>query len=77
MTAWQVVEIIISIAGLISLAVPLIRVIQKNTDAINSLTKELKDLTINNKTDHDHFFSSINKLNIDVELLKEKHRKDN
>jgi hypothetical protein len=52
------------------------RVIQQNTDAIKELTKEINTLTVSNVRDHEHFHSSINRLNRDVAVLQEKHRND-
>lgn len=51
-------------------------VIQQNTDAINGLTKELRELSVDNKRDHDHFFSDINQLKLDVSSIKLKHEAD-
>lgn len=51
-------------------------VIQQNTDAINGLTKELRELSVDNKRDHDHFFSDINQLKLDVSNIKLKHDAD-
>ena len=51
-------------------------VIQKNTDAINGLTKELRELSVDNKRDHDEFYSDINKIKLDVAKLKVKHEAD-
>lgn len=51
-------------------------VIQQNTDAINGLTKELRELSVDNKRDHDHFFSDINQLKLDVSSIKLKHDAD-
>lgn len=84
MTEWQVVTLIGGIlAFMVGTVFPIVRpliklnsVMQKNTDAIDSLTKEIKELTINNKEDHNHFFKSINHLKSDVELLKQKHDSD-
>lgn len=53
-----------------------VKVIQHNTDAINNLTTKIDALTISNSKDHDHFHSSINRLNQDVAILQEKHRND-
>lgn len=49
-------------------------VIQHNTDAINGLTEKIDELTSKNNKDHDHFFSSINNLNKEIAVLKEKHK---
>lgn len=84
MTEWQVVLLIGSILTfMVGTIFPIVRpliklnsVMQKNTDAIDSLTNEIKELTINNKEDHNHFFKSINRLNSDIEVLKQKHKSD-
>lgn len=76
MTEWSVLEVIITvvafIATVIGLIIPVVKVIQKNTDAINSLTTELRELAVNNKQDHNEFFADINHLKQDVAVLKEK-----
>lgn len=51
-------------------------VIQQNTDAINGLTRELRELSVDNKRDHDKFYSDINQLKIDVSGIKLKHDAD-
>lgn len=88
MTEWGVFLIIICILELIALLTNTfirpfnkkemdnVKVIQQNTDAIIGLTKEINSLTVNNTKDHEHFHSSINKLNKDVAVLQEKHRND-
>lgn len=79
MDNWQVFLVISALLGfIVAIVTPILKitgVIQKNTIAIQTLTNEIKDLTIHNKEDHDHFFNSINKINQEVAVLKEKHRK--
>lgn len=80
MTEWGVLQTIITIVGLLGTVIPCFvkvsNVIQKNTDAINSLTSELRDLTIDNSKDHDEFYSSINNLKNELAVLKTKHDGD-
>ena len=80
MDEWGVFQTIIVIVGFLVTIIPFVvkltTVIQKNTYAINALTTELKELTINNNKDHEHFHRSINHLEQDVAILKEQHRKD-
>ena len=52
------------------------KVIQKNTDAIDNLTKEISSLTTNNEKDHNTFFKEINNLNKEVGILKQQHNSD-
>jgi hypothetical protein len=53
-----------------------IKVIQHNTDAIKELTNEISSLTVSNSKEHEHFHRSINKLEKDVAVMKEKHDAD-
>lgn len=88
MTEWEVLLVIIVILELIVLVlnnfinpsrkkdIDTVKVIQHNTDAINTLTDKIDSLTVSNNRDHEHFYSSINHLNKDVAVLKEKHRND-
>lgn len=88
MNEWSVLLAIIVILELIALVInnfikptnkkdiDTVRVIQQNTDAIQELTKEINSLTVNNLKDHEHFHSSINRLNKDVAILQEKHKND-
>jgi len=80
MDEWGVLQTIITIVGLLGTVIPCFvkvsNVIQKNTDAINSLTNELRDLTIDNSKDHDMFYSSINTLKNEIAVLKTKHEGD-
>lgn len=80
MSEWLIVTVIAALIGLmtpfVTLSVKTTKVIQQNTDAINNLTSEIQTLTISNNKDHDHFHASINKLNVDMAILKEKHRND-
>ena len=80
MDEWGVLQTIITIVGLLGTVIPCFvkvsNVIQKNTDAINSLTTELRDLTVDNSKDHDVFYSSINNLKNEVAVLKTKHDGD-
>ena len=82
MDNWQIFIVIGEIVALMAVIIPFFvknsKVIQKNTDAINHLTEKMNDITVNNTRDHDHFHSSINALERDVAVLKEKHnRKEN
>ena len=76
MDGWGVFEIIITIVGFLGvifgLIIPVVKVIQRNTDAINSLTTELKELATTNKQDHDNFYRDINGLKQDVAVINEK-----
>lgn len=88
MNEWGVFLVIVSILSFITMIINTFvnpsnkkeldtaRVIQQNTDAIKELTKEINTLTVSNVRDHEHFHSSINKLNRDVAVLQEKHRND-
>ena len=80
MSEWLIFTVIVALIGfvtpIITLSVKTTKVIQQNTDAINNLTTEINSLTVNNNKDHDHFHSSINRLDRDVAVLKEKHRND-
>lgn len=88
MTQWEVLLVGIVILELVALIIntfinpskkrdqDIAIIIQQNTDAIKGLTTELKDLTTTNTKDHDHFHKSINGLNQDVALLKQKHNSD-
>ena len=80
MTEWLVVTVIVALIGLISpivgISVKTTKVIQQNTDAINTLTDKIDSLTSSNSKDHDHFHSCINALKLDVTILKEKHKND-
>lgn len=77
---WEVFETIVYIVGFLAVVIPMAvsqaKVIQKNTDAINGLTRELRETTSNNKKEHEYFFSSVNTLKQDVAVLKEKHDAD-
>lgn len=53
-----------------------IKVIQHNTDAIKELTREINSLTIDNDKDHAHFHKSINSLDRELGILKQKHDSD-
>ena len=76
MTEWEVFEIIVFIAGFLAIVIKISNVIQKNTDAINSLTSEIAELSDNNKKDHKHFHEKINHLDTEVEVMKTKHNSD-
>lgn len=85
MNEWQVIGLLAGILTFfVGTMIPLLKIllkvnstIQGNTDTIKSLKETLDETIIENKKEHDHFFSSINKLNIEVNILQEKHRKDN
>ena len=76
MTPWEVFEIIVFIAGFLAIVIKISNVIQKNTDAINSLTSEISDLSTTNKKDHKYFHEKINHLDTEVEVMKTKHDSD-
>ena len=80
MDNWGVLEVVITIVAflgsVIGLIIPVIKVIQKNTDAINSLTLELRELVVDNKKDHDNFYRDINKLKQDNAVLHTQHDSD-
>lgn len=80
MTDWGVFETLVFIIGFLitvgTLIIKISKVIQQNTDAVNNLTAELKELTTTNKKDHDVFYSSINTIKMDVAVLKQKHDAD-
>ena len=88
MTQWEVLLVFVVIVEFIALVIKnfvdpsnkrnlhVTQVIQKNTDAIENLTKEITKLTTDNKKEHDEFSKSINKLKHDVGLLKQKHESD-
>lgn len=88
MTQWEVLLVIIVVIELIVLVINnfvspstknnlhIAKVIQKNTDAIENLTKEINSLTTDNEKDHNTFFKEINNLNKEVGILKEKHNSD-
>ena len=80
MDNWGVLEVVITIVAFLScvlgLIIPVVKVIQKNTDAINSLTQEMRELVIDNKKDHDNFYRDINKLKQDNAILQSQHNSD-
>lgn len=76
MTEWNVFQVIITIVGFLAVVIKISNVIQKNTDAINNLTSELSELTNNNKEEHKAFHKSINHLNEEFAVMKEKHNSD-
>ena len=88
MTQWEVLLVIIVVLELIVLVIDKfvnpankknlenVQVIQQNTDAINNLTEKIGTLTTGNQKDHDKFYKSINNLEQDVAVLKEKHNSD-
>lgn len=80
MNEWLIFTVIVALIGfvtpIITLSVKTTKVIQQNTDAINTLTDKIDTLTFNNSKDHDHFHTSINNLKQDVAVLKDKHRND-
>ena len=77
---WQIVQTIVYLVSflvtVVGFGVKLSNVIQKNTNAINNLSEKLKELTEDNRKDHESFFKSINSLKMDVAILQEKHESD-
>ena len=77
---WTILQTIVYIVTflitVIGFGIKLSTVIQKNTQAINTLTDKLKELTEDNKKEHENFKSSIDDLNEDVTILKQKHSYD-
>ena len=77
---WQIIQVIVYIVSylvtVVGCGIKLSSVIQKNTNAINNLSEKLKELTEDNRKDHESFFKSINGLKMDVAILKEKHESD-
>ena len=77
---WQIIQVIVYIVSflvtVVGFGIKLSSVIQKNTNAINNLTEKLKELTEDNRKDHESFFKSINSLKMDVAILQEKHESD-
>ena len=80
MDGWAIFQTIVYIvtflATIVGFGVKISSIIQKNTDAINGLTEKLNSISNDNKKDHDNFYSSINHLEQDVAVLKEKHESD-
>ena len=77
---WQIIQVIVYIVSflvtVVGFGIKLSSVIQKNTNAINNLSEKLKELTEDNRKDHESFFKSINSLKMDVAILQEKHESD-
>ena len=77
---WQIIQVIVYVVSflvtVVGFGIKLSNVIQKNTNAINNLSEKLKELTEDNRKDHESFFKSINSLKIDVAILQEKHESD-
>lgn len=77
---WQIIQVIVYIVSflvtVVGFGIKLSNVIQKNTNAINNLSEKLKELTEDNRKDHESFFKSINGLKMDVAILQEKHESD-
>ena len=77
---WQIIQVIVYIVSflvtVVGFGIKLSNVIQKNTNAINNLSEKLKELTEDNRKDHESFFKSINSLKMDVAVLQEKHESD-
>ena len=77
---WQIIQVIVYIVSflvtVVGFGIKLSSVIQKNTNAINNLTEKLKELTEDNRKDHESFFKSINSLKMDVAILQEKRESD-
>ena len=77
---WQIVQTIVYLVSflvtVVGFGIKLSSVIQKNTNAINNLSEKLKELTEDNRKDHESFFKSINSLKMDVAILQEKHESD-
>ena len=77
---WQIIQVIVYIVSflvtVVGFGIKLSNVIQKNTNAINNLAEKLKELTEDNRKDHESFFKSINSLKMDVAILQEKHESD-
>lgn len=77
---WTILQTIVYIVTflitVIGFGIKLSNVIQKNTQAINTLTDKLKELTEDNKKEHESFKSSIDDLKEDVTILKQRHSYD-
>ena len=77
---WQIIQVIVYIVSflvtVVGFGIKLSSVIQKNTNAINNLSEKLRELTEDNRKDHESFFKSINSLKMDVAILQEKHESD-
>ena len=77
---WTILQTIVYIVTflitVIGFGIKLSTVIQKNTQAINTLTDKLKELTEDNKKEHESFKNSIDDLKEDVTILKQKHNYD-
>ena len=77
---WTILQTIVYIVtfliNVIGFGIKLSTVIQKNTQAINTLTDKLKELTEDNKKEHESFKNSIDDLKEDVTILKQKHSYD-
>ena len=77
---WQIIQVIVYIVSflvtVVGFGIKLSNVIQKNTNAINNLSEKLKELTEDNRKDHESFYKSINSLKMDVAILQEKHESD-
>ena len=71
-----IVYIVTFLITVIGFGIKLSTVIQKNTQAINTLTDKLKELTEDNKKEHESFKNSIDDLKEDVTILKQKHSYD-
>lgn len=77
---WQIIQVIVYIVSflvtVVGFGIKLSNVIQKNTNAINNLSEKLKELTEDNRKDHESFFKSINSLKMDVAILQERRESD-
>ena len=77
---WTILQTIVYIVTflitVIGFGIKLSNVIQKNTQAINTLTDKLKELTEDNKKEHESFKNSIDDLKEDVTILKQRHSYD-
>lgn len=71
-----IVYVVTFLITVVTLGVSLSKVIQKNTIAINTLTEQLKELTKDNKKDHERYDRSIQSLDQKVALLEQKHTSD-
>ena len=77
---WTILQTIVYIVTflitVIGFGIKLSTVIQKNTQAINTLTDKLKELTEDNKKEHESFKHSIDDLKEDVTIFIQKHSYD-
>ena len=80
MNEWQIIIVVGSLlAFFVSTILPLLKILIKtnstiegNTQTIENVNQTMQETIKANKEEHDYFYSNINHLKTDVELLKQK-----